>query len=614
MATTTVTATYLNPEGSPCQGRVTFRLVAATYQETVDAIYPTVPVSGVLDASGEISVELEPTSGDDAAFDSDTMTYQVVERINGTRRDAYYVDIPTAPAVDLGTLATYDDPPAIARQLVVPDLSTLGYVTTEEADDQFVHTINATAYGAVGDGVTDDTAALQAAIDALDGRPGTVSFPDLVFGITGPLVTGDGQTLTSGGHRDALAGAVIKALAGFTGDAMIQSVSWTEDGWWHTASLENLTLDCNSVASAGVAIHQMGEESLIRRVRVRYPTGTAGFLLTGAHAPATLESVRCDASAGYGIKLTTHATFTGNAGVVRILGFSGDDNATGMLYSDGSHAITALGVKQEGASTYAYQFAGSGICTLYATGYSNLDAGSAMVRIDGTARPVITLAAYRWAGVTNIIDDQVIPRTVTAASMTYFPALLTHNGYQLFGGQEVVMGQGNALKWRRNDNASLVSVLDQPSDLTVRLKSVSGPGIRFDDSSGNSIATFTSSAHTLLKATTMSGARFTRALVASTLSSPGAVSCDADLGNEFDVTLQANCSGVTIGNGAAGQVVTVTLIQDATGGRTYVWGSALKFAGGAAPSDTTLSTRTTVTFRKSGSNWYETARAVAVAA
>lgn len=132
--TATVTATYLRPNGEPCTGRVVFRLVAATYQDGLAAIFPTVPQSAVLTNAGTIEVELEPTSGDDAAFDATDMTYQVVERIDGAERDAYYVDIPSETSVDLGTLATYDDPLRVARVLVTPDISSLGYVTTDDLD------------------------------------------------------------------------------------------------------------------------------------------------------------------------------------------------------------------------------------------------------------------------------------------------------------------------------------------------------------------------------------------------------------------------------------------------------------------------------------------------
>lgn len=81
------------------------------------------------------------------------------------------------------------------------------------------------------------------------------------------------------------------------------------------------------------------------------------------------------------------------------------------------------------------------------------------------------------------------------------------------------------------------------------------------------------------------------------------------------ITLQANAtsSGFSA-NVVPGQNITITWIQDAVGGHTYVWPAPCKFAGGVAPSDTTASTRTTVTFRYNDTvaRYHETSRAVAV--
>lgn len=79
------------------------------------------------------------------------------------------------------------------------------------------------------------------------------------------------------------------------------------------------------------------------------------------------------------------------------------------------------------------------------------------------------------------------------------------------------------------------------------------------------------------------------------------------------MTLAANASSSTITGGIVGQVLTIEWIQDATGGRTYVWPTSCKFAGGAPPTASTAAGYTdSVTFRYDGALWKELARAVGV--
>jgi hypothetical protein len=152
--TTTVYGTYLDPSNDPCIGRVVFRLVAATYHDGLAAIFPTVPVTAILD-DGAFTVELEPTSGVDADLAVDDMTYQVTERINGTERDAYYIDVPSEDSVNLGALAVFDDPPFFVRQIVDVDLTSLG-TDFEPADPvlSIVYNGDGTVDHVVSDGVT----------------------------------------------------------------------------------------------------------------------------------------------------------------------------------------------------------------------------------------------------------------------------------------------------------------------------------------------------------------------------------------------------------------------------------------------------------------------------
>lgn len=92
----------------------------------------------------------------------------------------------------------------------------------------------------------------------------------------------------------------------------------------------------------------------------------------------------------------------------------------------------------------------------------------------------------------------------------------------------------------------------------------------------------------------------------------GAVTLDAQAGTHFVLFLTGNVTSTTLSNGANGMVVTLTYAQDATGGRTYAWPTNCRFAGGVHPQDTTPNTRTTVTLLFSGGQWRETARVLAV--
>lgn len=61
--------------------------------------------------------------------------------------------------------------------------------------------VNARDFGAVGDGVADDTVAIQKALDAVQGAPGVVHLPAGKFRITATLLVRDGGTLLGEGAR-----------------------------------------------------------------------------------------------------------------------------------------------------------------------------------------------------------------------------------------------------------------------------------------------------------------------------------------------------------------------------------------------------------------------------
>lgn len=97
-------------------------------------------------------------------------------------------------------------------------------------------------------------------------------------------------------------------------------------------------------------------------------------------------------------------------------------------------------------------------------------------------------------------------------------------------------------------------------------------------------------------------------------SSAGTITFDASQYESAIVSLTANATGFTINNQVPMQEVTITFVQDATGGRTYTFPTSARFNGGSAPSGTTANTRTTVRLRWDNvqARWFEISRSEAV--
>jgi hypothetical protein len=90
-----------------------------------------------------------------------------------------------------------------------------------------------------------------------------------------------------------------------------------------------------------------------------------------------------------------------------------------------------------------------------------------------------------------------------------------------------------------------------------------------------------------------------------TLSSAGAVAIQG-VAEYAKITLQANCTSSSVTNLYPGQCVTISWVQDATGGRTYAWPSNCVFANGTAPAASTAANAVdSVTFYYDGTSLIE---------
>ncbi|MEK7153915.1 MAG: glycosyl hydrolase family 28-related protein, partial [Patescibacteria group bacterium] len=119
--------------------------------------------------------------------------------------------------------------------------------------------INVRDYGATGDGITDDTAAVQAAIDAAPNGGGVV-FSRGIYKVSGLKVRAHGVTLSG----DARRGARISRLTGSGSGPLVEmSGTATMDSHIKYCSIEHLMLDGDY--KPGVLLRSIYADNLIFR-------------------------------------------------------------------------------------------------------------------------------------------------------------------------------------------------------------------------------------------------------------------------------------------------------------------------------------------------------------
>lgn len=100
---TTVTHTFLNPDGTAASGTVRFSL-SGRMTNGIDSIEPSEPITVTLNATGQMTVSLA-SNLDASTVSSDTWPhYDVTISLVGARSEEYSIQVPTSGPVDLFTL------------------------------------------------------------------------------------------------------------------------------------------------------------------------------------------------------------------------------------------------------------------------------------------------------------------------------------------------------------------------------------------------------------------------------------------------------------------------------------------------------------------------------
>ena len=145
--------------------------------------------------------------------------------------------------------------------------------------------ISVTAFGAKGDGVTDDTAAIQSALDAAEVSGLTLLIPDGTYSTTAALTVGDNTSIIGSGTISAvIPGAITRALI-VAGDNVV---------------IDGITIDGNKAAYSGSTEWKHGifisagcSTVTVRNVITKSNKGD-GIYVEGGATPATritLENV-----------------------------------------------------------------------------------------------------------------------------------------------------------------------------------------------------------------------------------------------------------------------------------------------------------------------------------
>jgi len=138
-------------------------------------------------------------------------------------------------------------------------------------------TVSVKSFGAVGDGITDDTDAIQ---DAIDSGNSVILFPAGVYSVTG-LVVYDKEGITLQGAGSGQGGSALSTQIVYDGDPDGVLLDWKSNRW---SVVRDMYLDCNSLAGYGIKnwadmLVASSQKNIFTNLGIRGCTGTPGHAL-----------------------------------------------------------------------------------------------------------------------------------------------------------------------------------------------------------------------------------------------------------------------------------------------------------------------------------------------
>jgi hypothetical protein len=261
------------------------------------------------------------------------------------------------------------------------------------------------AYGAMGNGITDDTNALQSAINAAASGGGSiVFFPPGVY-LASQIVLTQGISLVGSGMNASPwgLGTTLQQKAGVNQHFIVSS---GENGYQHWSVISNMRLMGDRSNTSGSGIHfsvASGEGTKFEHLLIEGFAAEGIFVWGGV--PLYMEDIHAFSNGTYGVNINPTGTAPMQTHLLTMI--SGDDNGTALIHLGPSRgvggAVTWLieGVKAEkhtpGKQNDAIvldEMNGSPVA-IYGVAFQNTSgepANSAIKIINATAR-------LTWAGI-----------------------------------------------------------------------------------------------------------------------------------------------------------------------------------------------------------------------
>jgi hypothetical protein len=327
--------------------------------------------------------------------------------------------------------------------------------TLQSVQTKLEQYISVKDFGAVGDGVTDDTAAIQAALDAAAANGLAIKSVFVPSGeyLVGRLVLPNGIVLRGeGGRLEGLTEANTRFIQGVDDDVFIFDAFFGGFYWYWHGQVSDIAILGNTSNTNGYAFNALTplgdtvaftDQTVFENMTIRFmPQG--GFNLSNGAFPLTIRNMKFLWNGGPGITCTRLSQFQGvhfgdisadgNVnGAIRLVNMSANDNFLITSLKSEARVNAAYG-GGGGQQLNAITISNGGECALTVVGANHISSipdGATFEKPGNFIQTTGTEPKVTWNGVSirvRVGDTGTDPFIIGGVAAIYVPPYTVKNG------------------------------------------------------------------------------------------------------------------------------------------------------------------------------------------